>query len=108
MFVLFEFQRAKQEYVEIVAENSPKPAGNMILQIQEVEQTSTGQTLKNSHQGTSSSNFRKLNTKEKTLKATRGKQHVAYKGKTIQMSMKLLETKGSALNGKKMLKKGVL
>lgn len=75
-----------------MAENSPKSAGNVILQIQEAEQTSAGQIVKNLHQGTSLSNFRKLNTKEKTLKATRGKQHITYRGKTIQMTMKLLET----------------
>lgn len=73
-FVLLESKRAKKEHVEIVAENFPKPAGNMILQIQEAEQTSIGQTLKNLHQDTSSSNFRNLNTKEKTLKATRGRE----------------------------------
>lgn len=53
-FVLFESQEsAKKEYGEIVAENLPKPAGNMSLQIEEVQQTSIGQTLKNLHQDTS-------------------------------------------------------
>ena len=53
-FVLFESQEsAKKEYGEIVAENLTKPAGNMSLQIEEVQQTSIGQTLKNLHQDTS-------------------------------------------------------
>ena len=65
----------------MTAENVSNLAKYINLQIQEAEWTPNRKTQRNQHQGTSQSNFWKLE-QNNVLKPVREKWHLSYKGKT--------------------------